>query len=126
QACEAAEVLPGDGWLQRIAEGNPFGPIEALLAAVRAVTYARDESGGQDLGYGIETEAAQLDGNFVELAQQAAAALAAIRQPLIRLGVRLEALVEDGPDWVGGSGRAPVEGAAHAPAWRIGQRRAEE
>src|SRR5690606_12137284 len=47
QACEAAELLPGDGWLQRIAEGNPSGPIEALLAAVRAVTNARDESGGQ-------------------------------------------------------------------------------
>jgi len=118
-AREAAEALPSDGWLQRLAEGNPFGPVEALLAAVRAVTYARDESGGQEAGYGIETEAAQLDGNFVELAQQAASALAAIRQPLIRLGVRLEALVEDGPDWLDGAGRARIEGARHSLAWRI-------
>src|SRR5688572_4739106 len=118
-AREAAEALPGDGWLQRLGEGNPFGPIEALLAAVRGVTYARDESGGQDMGYGIETEAAQLDGNFVELAQQAASALAAIRQPLIRLGVRLEALVEDAPDWLDGPGRARIEGARHSLAWRI-------
>jgi ATP-dependent DNA helicase DinG len=119
QACDAAEALPGDGWLQRLAEGNPFGPIEALLAAVRAVTYTRDESGGQEAGYGIETEAAQLDGNFVELSQQAAAALAAIRQPLIRLGVRLEALAEDAPDWLDGAGRARIEGARHSLAWRI-------
>lgn len=119
QACDAAEALPGDGWLQRLAEGNPFGPIEALLAAVRAVTYARDESGGQEAGYGIETEAAQLDGNFVELAQQAAASLASIRQPLIRLGVRLEALAEDAPDWLDGAGRARIEGARHSLAWRI-------
>jgi ATP-dependent DNA helicase DinG len=119
QAREAAEALPGDGWLQRLAEGNPFGPVEALLAAVRGVAYARDESGGQEAGYGIETEAAQLDGNFVELAQQAASALAAIRQPLIRLGVRLEALVEDGPDWLDGAGRARIEGARHSLAWRI-------
>jgi ATP-dependent DNA helicase DinG len=119
QAREAAEALPGDGWLQRLSEGNPFGPVEALLAAVRGVTYARDESGGQDMGYGIETEAAQLDGNFVELAQQAAGALAAIRQPLIQLGVRLEALVEDGPDWLDGAGRARIEGARHSLAWRI-------
>jgi len=119
QAREAAEALPGDGWLGRLAEGNPSGPVEALLAAVRAVTYARDESGGQDMGYGIETEAAQLDGNFVELAQQAASALAAIRQPLIRLGVRLEALVEDAPDWLDGAGRARIEGARHSLAWRI-------
>lgn len=118
-AREAAEALPGDGWLQRLAEGNPFGPVEALLAAVRGVTYARDESGGQDMGYGIETEAAQLDGNFVERAQQAASALAAIRQPLIRLGVRLEALAEDGPDWLDGAGRARIEGARHSLAWRI-------
>jgi ATP-dependent DNA helicase DinG len=119
QAREAAEALPGEGWIGRLAEGNPFGPIEALLAAVRSVTYARDESGGQEAGYGIETEAAQLDGNFVELAQQAAGALAAIRQPLIRLGVRLEALVEDAPDWLDGAGRARIEGARHSLAWRI-------
>jgi ATP-dependent DNA helicase DinG len=118
-AREGAEALPGEGWLQRIAEGAPSGPIEALLAAVRAVTYARDESGGQEAGYGIETEAAQLDGNFVELAQQAAGALAAIRQPLIRLGVRLEALVEDSPDWLDGQGRARIEGARHSLGWRI-------
>ena len=119
QACTAADALPGDGWLARLAEGNPFGPVEALLAAVRALTYARDESGGQDMGYGIETEAAQLDGNFVELAQQAASALAAIRQPLIRLGVRLEALIEDAPDWLDAQGRARIEGARHSLAWRI-------
>src|SRR5690554_1621999 len=119
QACEAAGALPSDGWLQRLAESNPFGPLEALLAAVRATTYARDESGGQDMGYGIETEAAQLDGNFVELAQQAASALAAIRQPLIKLGVRLEAIAEDAPDWLDGPGRARIEGARHSLAWRI-------
>jgi ATP-dependent DNA helicase DinG len=117
-ACEAAEALPGSGWLQRIADGTPSGPIESLLAGVRAVTYTRDESGGQEAGYGIETEAAQLDGNFVELAQQAAGALAAIRQPLLKLGVRLEALVEDAPDWLDAQGRARIEGARHSLAWR--------
>ncbi|HTK71326.1 MAG TPA: ATP-dependent DNA helicase, partial [Croceibacterium sp.] len=114
----AAEALPQDGWLQRIADSMPSGPIEALLSAVRAITYARDESGGQEAGYGIETEAAQLDGNFVELAQQAASALAEIRRPLIKLGVRLEALVEDGPDWLDGQGRARIEGARFSLGWR--------
>ena len=118
-AREAAEALPGGGWIQRLADGTPSGPIEELLAAVRAVTYTRDESGGQDAGYGIETEAAQLDGNFIELAGQAQSALAAIRQPLIRLGVRLEALVEDAPDWLDSQGRARIEGARHSLAWRI-------
>ncbi len=117
-AREAAEALPQDGWLQRLADGTPSGPIEALLSAVRAVTYARDESGGQEMGYGIETEAAQLDGNFVELAQQAAMALGEIRRPLLKLGARLEALAEDGPDWLDAQGRARIEGARFSLAWR--------
>ena len=34
-AVEAAKALPSDGWLQRLVEGAPFGPVEALLAEVR-------------------------------------------------------------------------------------------
>ncbi|MGE3693085.1 MAG: ATP-dependent DNA helicase [Novosphingobium sp.] len=118
-AHRAAEALPGDGWLQRLAENLPSGPIEALLAAVRALVYARDESGGQEAGYGLETEAAQLDGNFVEQAQAARAALAELRAPLMRLGVRLEALLAEPPDWMDGQGRARIEGARHSLAWRV-------
>ena len=115
----AAEALPGDSWMQRIVEGAPWGPLEELLAAVRATVYARDESGGQEAGYGLETEAAGLDGAFIEIAQAAGEALADLRQPLIRLGVRLEALLEDPPDWLDGTGRARLEGARHSLSWRI-------
>ena len=118
-ACHAAEALPSDGWLQRLVEGAPSGPLEELLAAVRATVYARDESGGQEAGYGLETEAAQLEGPFVEQAQAAREALAALRQPLIRLGLRLEALLTEPPDWLDGPGRARIEGARHALAWRV-------
>ncbi len=118
-ACHAAEALPGDGWLQRINDGAPSGPLEELFAAVRAVVYARDESGGQEAGYGLETEAAALDGAIVERAQEAGAALAELRQPLIRLGLRIEALLAEPPDWLDAQGRARIEGARHALAWRI-------
>lgn len=118
-ARHAAEGLPGDGWLQRLNEGCPSGPIEELLAAVRATVHARDESGGQEAGYGLETEAAQLDGPLIELAGQAQVALADLRSPLIRLGVRLEALLAEPPDWLDGPGRARIEGARHSLAWRI-------
>ena len=118
-AVTAAEALPGEGWLQRLAENQPSGPIEGLLAGVRGLTYVRDESGGQEAGYAIETEAAQLDGNFIELAQQAAQALAAIRSPLMKLSVRLEAILEDPPDWLDGPGRARIEGARYSLKWRI-------
>ena len=118
-ACEAAQAMPGEGWLGRLAENEPSGELEVLLAAVRAVTYARDESGAVDAGYGIETEAAGLTGDFVERAQAAQNALTEIRKPLIKLGLRLEAMLEDAPDWLDAQGRARIEGARFSLAWRI-------
>lgn len=118
-ARHAAEALPADGWLQRLLEGAPWRPLEELFAGVRATVYARDESGGQEAGYGLETEAAQLDGDFIERAGAAQAALAELRSPLIRLGVRLDALIAEPPDWLDGAGRARIEGARHSLAWRI-------
>jgi ATP-dependent DNA helicase DinG len=118
-ACKAGQALPSDGWLQRLNENAPLGPVEALLAAVRAATYARDESGGIDAGYGIETEASGLPGEVIEAASAAAEALASIRVPLIRLGGRLEAILADPPDWLDSQGRARIEGARFALAWRI-------
>ncbi|MGB7407365.1 MAG: ATP-dependent DNA helicase, partial [Pontixanthobacter sp.] len=118
-ATTAALSLPSDGWLQRLNENAAYGPLEELFASVRAVTYARDESGGQEAGYGIETEAAQLPGDLVERAGAAQVALAAIRTPLVKLGMRLEAVIEDAPDWLDTQGRARIEGARHSLAWRI-------
>ncbi|MEC7624412.1 MAG: helicase C-terminal domain-containing protein, partial [Pseudomonadota bacterium] len=86
--------------------------------AVRATTFARDES-GLEMGYGIETETSQLPGELVEAAGIAAQALAAIRTPLLKLAGRLEAIMEDAPDWLDGQGRARIEGARHSLAWRI-------
>ena len=117
-ACEAGTLLPGDGWLQRLHEGEPMGPIEALLATVRTATYARDES-GQEAGYGIETEASGLPGEVIEAAGAAAEALAAIRKPLMQLSGRLEAIIADPPDWLDGQGRARIEGARFSLQWRV-------
>ncbi|MXO84899.1 ATP-dependent DNA helicase [Altererythrobacter aurantiacus] len=118
-AIEAARALPESGWIERLAEHLPDGPIEALLAAVRDTTYARDESGGQEAGYGIETEAAQLPGELIEQAGHALGALSAIRLPLVKLAGRIEAIAEAAPDWLDAQGRARLEGARHSLAWRI-------
>jgi len=118
-ACEAGAALPGDGWLQRLNENEPSGPLEDLLSAVRQAVYARDESGGAEAGYGIETEASGLPGEVIEAAGAGAAALAAIRTPLIQLGGRLEAIMAEPPDWLDGQGRARIEGARHSLTWRI-------
>ncbi len=119
-ACEAAEALPGDGWLQRLAEGVPSGPIETLLAAVRATDLCprRERRTGSGLRHRDRGGAARRQFRRAGAAG-GRSRWRAIRQPLIRLGVRLEALLEDAPDWLDAQGRARIEGARHSLAWRI-------
>ncbi|HEY8591963.1 MAG TPA: ATP-dependent DNA helicase [Sphingomicrobium sp.] len=115
-AIDAARALPSDGWLQRIAEGDPFGPIEALLAEVRGTVYARSKA--QEAGYGLETELAEPDGALVSAAADAMQVLEALQKPLAALSRRLEAVLEDSPDWLDAQARARVEGAIRGLAWR--------
>jgi ATP-dependent DNA helicase DinG len=115
-AVQAAGLLPSDGWIQRIGEGAPFGPIEKLLAAVRGSVYARATA--QDAGYGLETEMAELDGAVVAAAAPAVEALESLMRPLMALGKRLEAVLEDAPDWLDAQARARIEGAIGGLTWR--------
>jgi ATP-dependent DNA helicase DinG len=115
-AVEAAKALPSDGWLQRLQEGAPFGAIEALLAEVRGTVYARSKA--QEAGYGLETELAQPDGALVSAAAAAADLLESLNKPLAALARRLEAVLEDAPDWLDAQARARVEGAIRGLSWR--------
>ena len=116
QAVEAARLLPGDGWLQRIAEGAAWGPLERLFAAVRGTVYAR--ASAQDAGYGLETELAEPDPALTDAAGRATEAMELLLRPLVALGRRLEAVLEDAPDWLDAPARARVEGALGGLAWR--------
>ncbi|MEQ1725612.1 MAG: ATP-dependent DNA helicase [Sphingopyxis sp.] len=109
----AAQALPGDGWLQRIGEGAPMGPIEVLLAEVRAHVYARDRAAepGGDAGYGLEAEPTNPDGRLVAAAAEAAATLDALLRPLMLLGQRMTALLDEPPDWLDAQARARIDGA---------------
>jgi ATP-dependent DNA helicase DinG len=115
-AIEAARALPSDGWLARLAEGSPFGPIEALLAEVRGTVYARAKA--QEAGYGLETELAEPDGALVAAAAAALTAIEALQKPLAGLSRKLEAVLEDAPDWLDAQARARVEGAINGLSWR--------
>lgn len=118
EAVDAARALPSDGWLQRLAEGQPFGPIEHLLAAVRGLVYARDSDGSGEAGYGIETELAEPDAPLIDAIPPAAAALESLLRPLMALGRRLEAVLDEAPDWMDGPARARIEGAIASLGWR--------
>jgi len=113
---QASGMLVADGWLGRIAEGLAMGPIEKLLAAVRGIVLARATAA--DAGYGIETEAAALDGPVVEAAGAAASALEQLMRPMNALAGRLLAVLEEAPDWLDGPARARIEGAAAGLALR--------
>ena len=115
-AVEASRALPSDGWLARLAGGDPFGPVEALLNEVRGTVYARAKA--QEAGYGLETELAEPDGNLVSAASAAMEALEALAKPLAALTRRLEAILEDAPDWLDSQARARVEGAISGLSWR--------
>ena len=118
-AADAARALPADEWLKRIVAGEPFGPVEQLLSAVRGTVFARAADTGEAVaGYGLETELAEPDGALVEAAQDAALALDTLLRPLARLAKRLEAVVEDAPDWLDGAARARIEGAIASLGWR--------
>ncbi len=117
-ARNAAEALPGDGWLGRIVEGVPSGPAERMLAAVRATVYARDE-GQAESGYGLETEYAGLDAPLVDAIAALMGSLEALTRPLLVLGQRLEAIIADPPDWLDGAARARIEGAMASLGWRV-------
>ncbi|CCW18522.1 DinG family ATP-dependent helicase YoaA [Sphingobium indicum BiD32] len=118
-AADAALALPADEWLKRVVTGEPFGPLEALFGAVRGTVFARAaDTGEADAGYGLETELAAPDGPLVEAAQEAALALDALLRPLTHLSRRLEAVIEDAPDWLDGAARARIEGAVASLGWR--------
>ena len=118
-AADAALALPADEWLKRVVAGEPFGPLEALFGAVRGTVFARAaDTGEADAGYGLETELAAPDGPLVEAAQEAALALDALLRPLTHLSRRLEAVIEDAPDWLDGAARARIEGAVASLGWR--------
>jgi ATP-dependent DNA helicase DinG len=95
-------------------EGAPFGPIEALLAAgARHRLRARQGAGG---GLRLETELAEPDGAWSRPAPRRWA-LEACRAAGA-LGRRLEAVLEDAPDWLDSPAGARVEGAINGLSWR--------
>ena len=56
---------------------------------------------------------------MVEAAAPAVEALELLVRPLVALGKRLEAVLEDAPDWLDGQARARIEGAIGGLGWRV-------
>ena len=86
-------VLPGDGWHQRVAEGRGVGAFEAFLALLRRQVLAR--AAGTDGGYGIEAEARPPVDGLVAAAERLAEGLDRLATALRRLCDILRRQLED-------------------------------
>ncbi len=92
-ALNAAHVLPGDGWHQRLASGEPHGVCERFLAAVRQQVYARTES--TDNPYSLEAPLHPPLADMTAAAADLAQALARVSEPLALFRARLAARLDD-------------------------------
>lgn len=116
-ASDAAESFPSEGWLGRIQENIPLGPFEKLFATIRAMVYTRDEH--VNSGYSMETELVQIEPAVIDASEAVLEALDDLYKALNKLGLRLEAMVSNPPDWMDGPARARIEGAIQSLSWRI-------
>ena len=103
----AARVLPGEGWMARIGEGETRGETEAFLALVRAQVYARSDR--PDSPYSMQTETHPPVDGLLEAAEALDTALARILTPLKELKKRLETRLDEEADELDSQTRLRVE-----------------
>lgn len=117
EVLDAARGLPAAEWLSRVGAGEPDGPLEALVAAIRAhvLTRATDE----ERGFSLETEIAALSPGLPEAADGAAAALGRLQKAMLALRMRLLALAEERPEWLDQPGIARLGAAADGLSLRL-------
>lgn len=89
----AAAALPGEGWLQRLRDGVPFGALERFVATVRTQVIARTRDGVSD--YDLECEVDPALPEVAETAAALAAALHALAKPMRELADGLTELLDD-------------------------------
>lgn len=105
-----ARALPGDGWLQRVAEGGPAGPAEVFLAACYGQVLARAED--RNTPYTLECEARPTLPDMVTAAGKLETALGGMIEPMRRLRTRLLGRLDEEADVLESQTRQRIEGIA--------------
>ena len=107
EVLRSAGVLPGEGWRQRIGEGEPRGVAESFLGAVRGQVYAR--ANGIDGPYDLECDIGELVPGLLEAAAQLAQGLGRLSQPIKVLRESLIARLDDEADEMETATRQRIE-----------------
>jgi ATP-dependent DNA helicase DinG len=116
QLNEAARILPGEGWTQRLAGDQPTGPAERFLAALRRVVYARAD--GRDGPYSLETEPRPAPDELLAAAAALDAGLAALEKPVGALMAKLKAKLDVQSDALSSEDRRRLDAVARGLARR--------
>jgi ATP-dependent DNA helicase DinG len=106
---EAARALPGEGWRQRLT-GEPHGPAERFLFALRGQVYARAE--GQHGLYSLETEPRPAAAEVLGAAADLDAALAMLEKPIAALTRKLKERLEADADTLSPEDRRRLDAMA--------------
>src|SRR5262249_29180100 len=104
---ENARALPGEGWLRRIYEGTPTGPLERFLIEVRALVRARAKS--TDSPHGLEADCVAPHEALLERGDALAKALDGLLKPMRMLAQRLAARLMDEADTLDTPTRQRIE-----------------
>ena len=90
---DAAHILPGSGWNQRIAGGTPRGDAENFLAELRQQVYARAKDARSP--YDLETETDSPVPGLLDAAENLRQSLNRLIQPMRTLSERLMVVLDE-------------------------------
>jgi len=107
EVLRSAGILPGEGWRQRIGEGEPRGVAESFLGAVRGQVYAR--ANGTDGPYDLECDIGEMVPGLLEAAANLAQGLGRLSQPIKALRESLIARLDDEADELDTATRQRIE-----------------
>ncbi|CAA7613369.1 ATP-dependent DNA helicase [Magnetospirillum sp. UT-4] len=108
----AAAALPGPGWQNRIADGQPATIAEQFLALVRRQVYARAQ--GSDSPYSLEAECRPLPEAMAPAAAELGRALGRLGAPLQVLVRSLVKALDDEAAELDSATRSRIEGLARS------------
>lgn len=108
-AVRAARKLPAEGWIKRLQDGTPTGPVEAFLLHIRAQVLAR--SNQPDSPYSIECPTNEPLADLEATAADLQKSLGQLEKPLKLLSKYLLARLEDEAEDLDSATRSRIEAA---------------
>jgi ATP-dependent DNA helicase DinG len=117
EAIHHSHILPKEGWLKRVHDGLPAGPMEEFLHLIRHQVLAR--CGAPDSPYSIECTATDFLPELEQAAQKLQIALGHLGDPLTKLAKALIARLEDDAEDLDTANRQRIEAAVHGISRRV-------